>query len=162
MSAIKLMLAAMVAALLATTPAKAEEPSDTAMAFAGLFSDVQLSGMLSRVGAATPTMLALGQAGGRLTQTVFDAEIDKAVEKYGDQWQRNMALAWAGLLTDEELASLMTDASESPYRDQYLGLRPEAGERMKASSGDLFREILQEVIDNTAKQLVTEEGTDKQ
>ena len=64
-----------------------------------------------------------------------------------------MALAWQPLLNEEEMASLMTEGAASPYSEKYTGLRPQAGQAMQASSEDLFREILTEVIAETQRSL---------
>ncbi|MEM9063469.1 MAG: hypothetical protein AAGD13_23660 [Pseudomonadota bacterium] len=151
----KILIALVLSALLGLSPAvpAADEtrvqPSDAAIAFAGQFSDDQLSGMLSRIGARTETMMMLGQVNGRLTEQVFNAEIDAAVERHGDTWQRNMALAWTPLLTDEEMLSLAADAQLSPHAEKYAGLRNDAGRTMQSLSGELFQQILQEVVANT-------------
>ena len=133
--------------------APATEPSEQALAFVGQFSDNHLSGMLSAVGARQPTMVAASQLNGQLVAVVFDTEIDKAVAARGPEWQRNMAVAWTGLMTDEELASLMADGADSPHAEKYAGLRNTAGQQMQALSADLFREILGEVIANTMEEL---------
>lgn len=152
-------VAALAIALVLTPAApRAEEPSAAALEFVGLFSDRHLSGMLSRIGARQPQMLMLGQAGGRLTETVFNDQIDMAVAKYGDAWQRNMALSWDGLLDDEAFASLTAEGAESPYQAQYLSLRGAAGQAMQGLSQDLFRDILAEVIDETSQVLTVDEA----
>ena len=154
----KLMLSGLVAALFAL-PLTAgagdapEAPSEAAMTFAAGFSDNQLAGMLSRIGARQPPLMALGQMDGATLATVFDAEIARAVKKHSGAWQTNMALAWAPLMTDEELASLASSGAESPHVDKYLELRGQAGARMQELSGDLFKQILQEVIGNTLNEL---------
>jgi len=152
------------AASLATAPmalaADVTEPSEAAMTFVGTFSDGHLSGMLSRIGARQQPMVVLSQVYGALLGAVFDAEIDKAVAKYGAQWRKNLGLAWMGLLTTEEFGSLTADAAESPYGEKYLGLRAEAGQNMGRLSQELFSAILAEVIRNTIDQLAEPaEGT---
>ena len=150
-------------ALLLALPVRAadlpEEPSQAAMTFAAGFSQDQLSGMLSRIGARQPQMMALGQMDGSTLAAVFDVEIARAVEKHGTAWQRNMAIAWTPLLSEDELTSLTVEGAESPHVDKYLGLRDQAGQNMQALSGDLFRAILQEVMQNTINQLAPSEST---
>lgn len=136
-----------------TASASDEQPSEAALAFAGQFSDEQLSGMLSRIGGGSQAMVELSQVGGSLVAEVFDLQIDAAVAKYGPQWQSNMAMAWQPLLSEAEMASLLAEGADSPYSDKYLGLRTEAGQAMQASSQDLFREILSEVIAETRTSL---------
>lgn len=137
----------------AATP---EDPSPEAMTFAAGFSADHLSGMLSRIGARQPAMMALGQGGGAALESIFNLTIDAAVDKYGAQWQRNMALAWTPLLSPEELTSLTMAGAQSPYTEKYLGLRRQAGESMSALSQDLFQDILNEVISDTIKAVVPE------
>ncbi|MEM6664279.1 MAG: hypothetical protein AAF666_19115 [Pseudomonadota bacterium] len=150
-----------VAAVLFSNPVAAEEPSDAAIAFAGSFSDDQLSGMLSRIGARQPTLIAMSQLHGPLVASVFDAEIDKAVEAHGTAWRRNMALAWDPLLSEGEMLSLTGEGATSPYTEKYLGLRAEAGQAMQGLSQDLFRLILAEVVQNTITEL-SDLGDDEQ
>lgn len=149
--AVHKLLIGVVCLLLAFTSVEASDdaPSEAAMAFAGQFSDDQLSGMLSRIGGGSQAMIELSQLGGTVVAEVFDLQIDAAVAKYGQQWQTNMALAWQPLLTDDEMTSLMSDGADSPYSGKYTELRTEAGQAMQASSQDLFREILGEVITET-------------
>lgn len=148
----KLVIVGMLAALLAA-PVQAGEieadPSPAAMEFVGQFSDDHLSGMLSRIGARTETMMMLGQVNGGLAEEVFNTEIDAAVERHGDEWQRNMALSWMPLMTDEELASLTAEGADSPYADEYVAKRADAGQNMQTRSRELFEEILGEVVANT-------------
>lgn len=151
-----LMISTTMAAMLLLSPAMADEaaaPSDAAVTFVSGFSDQHLSGMLSKIGARQPVLMALGQFDGTLLGAVFDAEIDKAVLIYGDAWRANMARAWTPLLTDEELSSLTNAGAQSPYTDKYLALRGDAGQTMQALSQDLFRQILSEVIENTVSQV---------
>lgn len=131
-------------------------PSDAAMSFVGQFSDDHLSGMLSRIGATQPAMVAASQLNGALVAAVFDAEIDKAVAQYGPDWQRAMAQSWAGLMTDDQFTSLVHQGAESPHVETYLGLRNQAGANMQGHAGDLFRQILTEVVQNTVTELGTE------
>lgn len=153
-----LMAAVVVVAALAQTVVRAEEPSQAALNFAGTFSDDQLSGMLSRIGGRSGPMVALSQLNGQLVAEVFDLEINEAVAKYGDQWRRNMALAWEPLLSDDEMISLVVEGADSAHSEKYLGLRSDAGQAMQASSADLFRSILEEVIRNTQARLSAEAG----
>ena len=149
--AVHKLLIGVVCLLLAFTNAEASDdaPSETAMAFSGQFSDDQLSGMLSRIGGSSQAMIELSQLDGNVVAEIFDLQIDAAVAKYGQQWQTNMARAWQPLLTDDEMTSLMNEGADSPYSGKYTELRTKAGQAMQASSQDLFREILGEVIAET-------------
>lgn len=157
---LRIWIAALLALVLAL-PTQADEtpadPSPTAMAFAGQFSDAHLSGMLSRIGARQAPLVALSQLNGDLVALVFDTQIDLAVDKYGPEWQRNMALSWGGLMEDNELQSLMDAGSQSPFAPRYAELTGDAGRQMQALSGDLFAQILSEVLDATVAELTPEE-----
>ena len=86
----------------------------------------------------------------------FDAEIDAAVARHGDEWARNLALAWDPLLTDDEMGSLVEQGAASPHAERYAAARDEAAAAMAALSQDLFRDILAEVIGNTVRTLGAE------
>lgn len=139
-------------AVLAAPTVRADDtkkPSAAALRFAGGFSDQHLEGMLQRIGARQPVMVAASRLHGELLAAVFDAEIAKAVKKYGATWKRNMAIAWSGLLGDDVLASLADGPAKSPYLPKYLENRGAAGKAMGKLSGALLRKILGEVIKGT-------------
>ncbi|MEM0945260.1 MAG: hypothetical protein AAGI70_15090, partial [Pseudomonadota bacterium] len=98
----------------------------------------------------------LAQVHGRLTGQVFDQEIDRAVAARGPEWQRNLALAWTPLMSEAELTSLTNAGAQSPHVEKYLNLRGAAGERMQELSGDLFGEILEDVVRATYARLTPE------
>ena len=134
-----------------------DAPSDAAMAFVGQFSDAHLTGMLKRIGARQPTMVALSQLHGQMLAAIYDSEIEKAVKKHGPLWQTNMARAWTGLMTDAELTSLKADGAASAHTGKYQEMTPKAGARMQEMSAELFRGILAEVIKNTMTALGEDE-----
>jgi len=156
---LRALFAVLLTTIIFTAPVAADDsdPSEAAMIFVAGFSDDHLSGMLSRIGGRTSTMVALSQLDGALVAAVFDAGIDRAVVKYGPAWQRNLALAWTPLLTPEELSSLTTAGAQSPYTDKYLALRGAAGQSMQQLSQDLFQEALTELVNNTAAELAPED-----
>jgi hypothetical protein len=152
---LKTLIAAILSAILVSAPVATGEadPSPEAMTFVAGFSDDHLSGMLSRIGGRSSTMVALSQVDGALAAAVFDVEIDRAVVKYGPAWQRNLALSWTPLLTSGELSSLTIAGAQSPHTEKYLSLRGAAGQTMQQLSQDLFHEVLTEVVRNTVAEL---------
>ncbi len=148
---------AMCAALLLPVASKAseepKEPSQAAMDFVLGFSDTHLTGMLQRIGAQQPVLVAASQVNAELLVAVFEAEIAQALKVYGPQWQRNLAISWTPLLTDDELHSLASQGASSPHTEKYLELRGEAGKTMQSLSQDLFKQVLSEVVDKTVKQM---------
>ncbi len=133
------------------------EPSDAAMAFVDEFADDHLSGMLSRIGGQSEALRTLSQIDARLLAAAFDAEIDAAVERHGDAWARNLAMAWSPFLTDAQMASLAEEGAASPYADSYVENRGAAAARMAELSQDLFERILQEVVAATLTVLAPEQ-----
>lgn len=123
------------------------------MTFVLGFSDTHLTGMLQRIGSQQPVLVAASQVNSQLLVAVFESEIAQALKVYGPEWQRNLALSWTPLLTEDELHSLATQGAGSPYTDKYLELRSEAGKTMQSLSQDLFKQILSEVVDKTMQQM---------
>ena len=125
------------------------EPTQAAMAFVEKFSDGHLTAMLTRIGARHPTLVAMSQLHGQMLAAAYDTEVKRSVEKYGAQWRTNMARAWSGLLTDEELTSLFSDGAASPHSEKYKSASKDAGQRMQSLSADLFKKVLNETVKNT-------------
>jgi hypothetical protein len=80
-------------------------------------------------------MRALSRIDAPLLAAVFDAEIDAAVERHGDEWVRNLALAWDPLLTDAEMRSLVEQGAGSPHAEKYAGPRRGGGGHGRALAG---------------------------
>ncbi|MEL7153925.1 MAG: hypothetical protein AAFN51_09095 [Pseudomonadota bacterium] len=157
----KFLLGASVSAMLAFSTVQAGEievPSEAAMTFVGQFSDDHLSGMLSRRGGQSTIFIGLVQAHGQIVDRVLELAISDAVRKYGPEWQANMAAAWDPLMTEAELESLTLAGAQSPYTDKYLELRSTAGQSMQASSQDLFKQIMVEVLGEVQKSLEVPKG----
>jgi len=131
----------------------AAEPSEAALTFVAGFSDDHLSGMLSRFGGRDPRLASMAQVDGQAVAVTLDTAIAEAVRDNSDAWKRNMALAWTPLMSDAELTSLSTAGAQSPHVDKYLELRDEAGQSMQALSQDLFRGILEGVLEATVATL---------
>jgi len=152
-------LALMLCVLLASPQAKAADPDPApeAVTFVAGFADDLFAGMLVQFGMQAPELAARAEVhGDEAVAKVFQAEIVRAVDKYGADWRRNLALAWTPLLTGEELESLATLGSQSPYLDKYMGLRSTAGETMRELSAELLQTALDEVVQNTAAQVAAQ------
>jgi hypothetical protein len=153
------MLAALLCALLAAPSAKAAEgdPAPEAVAFVAGFADDLFAGMLAQFGMQAPELAALAEVHGHeRVAKFFQAEIVRAVGKYGAIWRRNLALAWTPLLTAAELESLTTIGSQSPYLDKYMGLRVTAGGAMQELSSELLQTALREVVENTVARIAAQ------
>lgn len=153
---IRLAMLALMALMLVSGPVPADdtaEPSSAALTFVAAFADDHLSGMLSRFGGRDPRLAAMAQIDGRVVAATLDAAIAEAVREHSAMWQRNLALSWTPLMSDEEFSSLTIAGAQSPHVDKYLELRETAGQSMQTLSQDLFREILGEVLDATLSAL---------
>lgn len=153
------MVAALLCALLAAPPAQAAQadPAPEAVAFVAGFADEIFAGMLVQFGMQAPELAEKAEIhGDEAVAKVFQAEITQAVGKYGAEWRRNLALAWTPLMTGEELESLATLGSQSPYLDKYMGLRGTAGGAMQELSAELLQTALEEVVRNTARRMAAQ------
>lgn len=68
------------------------------------------------------------------------------VPKYQGKWDRNLADAYAGLLTPAELQSLSVEGPRSPHTAKFMAAREKAGEVMRTTSESLLRDAAQEVL----------------
>jgi hypothetical protein len=69
-----------------------------------------------------------------------------AVAKHQDEWDRNLAQAWAPLMTAEEFESVATKKRESPYFAKFMSLQNQAGAAMKARSQTLLATVMAEAL----------------
>ncbi len=73
-------------------------------------------------------------------------ELIATVPKYQDRWDRNLAQAWAPLLTAEELESVATKKRGSPHFAKFMSLRNQAGAAMQAKSQALLATVVAEAL----------------
>ncbi|WP_395669763.1 hypothetical protein [Rhodoferax sp.] len=74
------------------------------------------------------------------------AEIAVAVPKHQGEWNRNLAQAWAPLMTSEEFDSVASEKQRSPFASKFLSLQDRAGATMKVESEPLLKKVLAEVL----------------
>ncbi len=77
---------------------------------------------------------------------LLKAEIATAAPKYQEQWNRNLAQAWAPLMTSTEFDSVVADKQQSPFAGKFVSLQDKAGANMKQNSEPLLKAVLTEVL----------------
>lgn len=80
---------------------------------------------------------------------VLKEELSITVPKYQDEWNRNLAQAYSGLLTPEEFESLAVLKQQSPYMQKFLAARVKAGTAMQAKSKDLLIKVVSEALNSS-------------
>lgn len=103
-----------------------------------------MSYKLSRV---TITYQSIAMTVGRQkADELLEKELAISVSRYQDQWDRNLAKAWAPLMTKSEFDSLVADKQKSPYIAKFSSLQKHAGAAMKTSSMDLLTKVMTEAL----------------
>jgi hypothetical protein len=94
-----------------------------------------------------PTYLMIvARIGPEQAQAVVRAEAARAVPRHQDEWDQNLARAWAPLLTDAQCASLARLGGSSPFRARFEAAAPRGGAAMEASSGPLLNRTVAEIM----------------
>jgi hypothetical protein len=126
-------------------------PSAAALSLAdSLGAQAQFRNFLKLVALRTTTLRgAASKSGAAVVTTILDEEIERTAPLYEPDWQRNMARAYAELLTEAEMQSLVADRQRSPHNEKLNRVMPIAGERMKQLSEPLLRTAAEMVVTNT-------------
>jgi len=106
-----------------------------------------LTGMTYKFAKATTSYRGIEAAlGPQKADELLRAEIAVAVPKHQEQWNRNLAQAWAPLMTSAEFDSVVSDKQKSPFASKFLSLQDRAGAAMKGNSEPLLTAVLTEVL----------------
>lgn len=73
-------------------------------------------------------------------------QLQLTLPKYQAEWNNNLALSYAEVLTDQEMISLTQYGRNSPYVDKLGSVGREVGAKMQARSTDLLTKATTEVI----------------
>ena len=73
-------------------------------------------------------------------------EINAALPKYQDQWDKNLAEAYAETFSAAELESLAENPKDSPYVAKVIANREQIGRLMHEKSIDLLRELIAKAL----------------
>lgn len=84
--------------------------------------------------------------GPKKADELLQAELAVVVPKHQDEWNRNLAQAWAPLMAPQEFDSVVSEKQRSPFAPKFLSLQDRAGAAMKARSEPLLKRVLTEVL----------------
>ena len=84
------------------------------------------------------TEATLGQ---QKADELLRSEISVAVPKHQREWNRNLAKAWAPLMTSEEFDSVTSEKQKSPFASKFVSLQDRAGATMKVNSEPLLKTV---------------------
>jgi hypothetical protein len=111
-----------------------------------------LAGMTYKLAKVTTTYRGVeATLGPQKADELLRAEIAIAVPKHQEQWNRNLAQAWAPLMTSSELDSVVSDKQKSPFASKFVSLQDRAGATMKVNSEPLLKTVLTEVLTGGCK-----------
>lgn len=111
-----------------------------------------LAGMVYQFAKVTTTYRGVeAKVGPQKADQLLRAEIAVVVPRYQEQWNRNLAQAWAPLMTSAEFDSVATVKQQSPFASKFLSLQDRAGASMKTNSEPLLKTVLTEVLSSVFK-----------
>lgn len=100
-----------------------------------------------QVAKSTTTYRVLQNKLGQLkADELMNAELAASIQKYQDQWDRNLAQAWGALMTCEELTSLASLKQQSSYSRKFMSLNNQAAAAMQNQSQPLLNTAVSEAL----------------
>jgi hypothetical protein len=106
-----------------------------------------LSGMTYQFAKITTTYRGIeATLGQQKADELLRAEIAVSVPKHQGEWNRNLAQAWAPLMTSEEFNSVVSEKKKSPFASKFVSTQERAGATMKVISEPLLKKVLTEVL----------------
>ncbi len=106
-----------------------------------------ISGMSYRYAARTPAYRSIVRSVGLDQAAVLvKEEIRRIRPKYQEQWNRNLAAAYAESFAPDEIESIAVMGRASPYAANLSTKRNEVGRSMQEKSTGLLNEILAESL----------------
>lgn len=123
-------------------------PSPAARLFAeSLDTDRQLLHLLRTVSLRSVPYNAFRQRhGAEMADRVLEAQLARAVLRFGPEWQRNMASVLSSMFSNHVIASLLEDGAESPFYREYLAADAAIQEQMQAVSAGLVRDAMGQIV----------------
>jgi hypothetical protein len=106
-----------------------------------------LGGMSYNLAKLTTTYQGIAaKHGPQKADEMLRAELAISVPKHQEQWNRNLAQAWAPLMTREEFESIAAEKQKSPFSAKFVSLQNQAGAAMKAKSETLLTTVMSEAL----------------
>ncbi len=108
-----------------------------------------LGTMGSQVATNTQTYRNMVQmVGADRAQALIRDELSKTRPKYQDQWDRNLAAAYAESFTSNELESIAEKQKASPYANKFLAKQSDVGRSMQSKSTGLLQQYVAEALNS--------------
>lgn len=137
------------------TPQSAAIPSsDPALALVERFNmGAGLESLASQVAHSTTTFGVIVQKhGASEAEKLVRTEIAKAIPTYQSRWNQNLAVIYATHFSPEELRSLATLGTSSPYADKFKSTHAAVGAEMRSASSPLLQQLVTEALASALKQ----------
>ena len=138
----------------ATPPSAAVPSDDPALALVQRFNmGAGLESLANQVAHATTTFAVIVQKHGPSeAEKLVKTEISKATPSYQSRWNQNLALIYAKHFSPEELRSLATLGTGSPYADKFKSTHATVGAEMRSASSQLLQQLVTEALASALNQ----------
>lgn len=98
--------------------------------------------------------MIVNKVGEQKAQTIVKSEIDKVIPEYQGQWNKNLASAYAQVISPEKLQSLVDEGPSSKYSSDLKAKQNEIGPLMQSKSTGLLNEMLTKAMTSSLNQIV--------
>ena len=138
----------------ATPPSVAVPSGDPALALVQRFNmGAGLESLANQVAHATTTFGVIVQKqGASEAEKLVGTEIAKAIPTYQSRWNQNLAVIYGKHFSPEELRSLATLGTSSPYADKFKSTHAAVGAEMRSASSQLLQQLVTEALASALKQ----------
>ena len=141
------LLLALWAVLLAPGSALAQDEQAALKMVKALGLGTNLASMTYNFARISQTQQGLAmRIGPKKADELLRSELAATVPRYQDEWDRNLAAAWAHLMTAEELESVVSERQQSPHAAKFVAARDQAAISMRVKSQPLLEKLLAEVL----------------
>jgi|APLak6261694702_1056217.scaffolds.fasta_scaffold05898_1 hypothetical protein len=97
--------------------------------------------------------MIVNKVGEQKAQSIIKSEIDKVVPEYQVQWDKNLASAYAQVISPEKLQSLLNEGPSSRYAGELKIKQNETGPLMQSKSTGLLNEMLAKAMASAFSQI---------
>lgn len=144
---IHVLLATALASLLTLGTALAQNDESALKMVKALGLGSNLAGMSYNFAKLMQTQQGIAmKIGPQKADELLRAELAVSVLQHQDEWDRNLAQAWAPLMSAEEFESLASKRQQSPYVSKFMSLQNQAGSSMKIKSQALLEKVMSEAV----------------
>ncbi|MBU2881992.1 hypothetical protein KO525_05270 [Psychrosphaera sp. B3R10] len=94
------------------------------------------------------------EVGDKKAKEILLIELNKSINKYQKEWDKNLSSAYDEVFKDNELKSILELKQKSPYAKKFIESQRKVGESMQNRSGDLLNKVVAEAIKNAFSKVV--------